>query len=405
MRELTRSRSGALIAALVGSTVATGVLQIVIPLKLRQLQASPAEIGLTLAMFGFGLFATEWLWGLLADRYGYGGPLAVSQLLYAVAILALANAGSVPVIAVCYLLASGAMVAAGPIARSYVGTALPSHLRATGLAILAAQWLVCQALGAGLGGWLLDRAGSRDILLGAAILPVVTAVLIAAVFRGYRGASHVDRPRDDERAEVARAGASVSRVLLVAAVIVLLIEVGAGGELALLPLLVTSHLGLSASTAGTAMLVAGVVGGALLIPGGRASDRWGRRPTMIVGGVISAIGFAIYAVAGTFTAVIAGALIRGLGASLVWPAATAWIAESMPRRQHALMMGLFGEFENFGLAIGPVLGGLAWSVAGIQGAFVVYAVAALMAAGVGALLIGRRPASESWPEMTSRVRQ
>ena len=71
--------------------------------------------------------------------------------------------------------------------------------------------------------------------------------------------------------------------LAVTASIMLLIEIGAGGETALLPLLVTSHLHLSAATAGTAMLAVGLLGGLLLVPGGNASDRWGRRPTMIAG--------------------------------------------------------------------------------------------------------------------------
>jgi len=88
--------------------------------------------------------------------------------------------------------------------------------------------------------------------------------------------------------------------------------------------------------------------------------------------------------------IIAGAVVRALGAALIWPAATAWIAESMPRRRHAFYMGLFGEFENFGVTVGPVLGGLAWSVAGIQTAFYIYAVGALLAAAVAAVMVDSR---------------
>jgi hypothetical protein len=54
-------------------------------------------------------------------------------------------------------------------------------------------------------------------------------------------------------------------------------------------------------------------------------------------------------------------------------------------------MGLFGEFENGGLTLGPIVGGLAWSIAGIQWAFAVYAVAALLAALVAAIAVGARP--------------
>jgi len=111
---------------------------------------------------------------------------------------------------------------------------------------------------------------------------------------------------------------------------------------------------------------------------------------MIAGGIVSAIGFVIYATSGTFVQVIAGAAVRVLGAALIWPAATAWIAESMPRRRHALYMGLFGEFENVGITIGPILGGVAWSLAGIQAAFYTYAAAALLASVIAAVFVRRR---------------
>jgi MFS family permease len=373
------------------STLATGLLQISLPLELRQLRASPTEIGLTLAMFGFGMFAFEWLWGVLADRLGYRNPLVLSQLLYAACILLLARADSVILIAVGYFLASGMMVAAGPVARSYVGTALHARLRATGLALLAAQWGIAGAIGAGAGGQLIDHFPIRGILYATAILPVVSALLILWVFKRYSHSDHFENwtEADETRMEESRGGVGVVRVLVVTASMVLLIEVGAGGELALLPLLVTTHLHLSAASAGIAMLVAGVLGGLLLVPGGMASDRWGRKPTMIIGAAISAVGFVVYAIAGGFGEVIAGAALRATGAALIWPAATAWIAESMPRRRHALFMGLFGEFENAGVTAGPILGGLAWSLAGIQSAFYTYAAAAILAAVIAATLIGR----------------
>jgi MFS family permease len=347
-------------------------------------------------MFGFGMFAFEWLWGVLADRLGYRNPLIVSQLLYGACILLLARADSVLLIAIAYFFASGMMVAAGPVARSYVGTALHSRLRATGLALLAAQWGIAGALGAGAGGQLIEHFPIRGILYATAVLPVVSALLAFWVFKGYSHTEHVGSwtEADEARMEKSRGGGGVIRVLVVTASMMLLIEVGAGGELALLPLLVTTHLQLSAASAGTAMLVAGVLGGLLLVPGGMASDRWGRKPTMIAGGLISAVGFVVYAVAGSFAAVLLGAAIRAVGAALVWPAATAWIAESMPRRRHALFMGLFGEFENAGVALGPILGGLAWSVGGIQSAFYTYAAAAVVAAIVAATMI-LRPARAS----------
>jgi len=363
---------------------------IAIPLELRQLHANPGQIGITLSMFGLGMFIFEWVWGVLADRFGYRGPLYASLLLYAAGILLLARADSVVLIAIAYLLASGMMVAVGPIGRSFLGTTLPPRFQGTGLALLSAQWVIGEAIGAAAGGLLIDHMPIRSVLYIASLLPAVTAALEVLVFRGYTetrvgksAAKEVENGATSNRV-------GVIRVMVVTASIVLLFQIGLGGELALLPLLVTSHLNLSASTAGTAVFVLGMLGGLLLVPGGLASDRWGRRSTMVAGGIIAAAGFVVYAIAGTFVAVIAGAALRAIGGSLLWPAATAWISESSPRRRHALVMGLFGEFENIGVTIGPILGGIAWSLAGIQAAFVTYAIASVLAALVAALAVGSR---------------
>ncbi len=373
------------------ATITTGALLIAVPLELRQLHAGPAETGVTLSMFGFGMFAFEWLWGLVADRIGYAAPMVVSQLLYAACIVLLAASTTVPLIAVTYFLACGMMVAVGPIARSYVGTSLRHSLRATGLALVSAQWIVAEALGAGAAGQLIDRLPIRPVILASAALPLVTAALAWWVFRGYSHAENVRRWRGEERRHGRSTIPGVPAILATAAAIAFLAQVGIGGENALLPLLVTAHLHLSAAAAGTAMLAVGLVAGVLLVPGGSASDRWGRKPTMLAGGVLAAAGFAVYSVAGTFTAVLIGAALRAMGSSLMWPAATAWVAESVPRRRHALLMGVFGEFENLGVTVGPIAGGLAWSAYGIQSAFYVYAAAALVASAVAVVAVKSTP--------------
>jgi MFS family permease len=78
-------------------------------------------------MFGLGMFIFEWVWGVLADRIGYRIPMIASLILYAAGILLLARADSVFLIAIAYLLASGMMVAVGPIGRSFLGTTLSAQ--------------------------------------------------------------------------------------------------------------------------------------------------------------------------------------------------------------------------------------------------------------------------------------
>ena len=386
MREILRSRSGALLGALSVSTLATGVMFIAVPLELRSLHASPSEIGITLAMFGLGTFLFEWVWGAIADRVGYRWPLIISMVLFGGGVFLLARSSTVPFIAASYLLTSGMLVSVGPVGRSFLGTTLPPNLRATGLALLSAEWLFGDAIGAGAGGFLLEHVSTRDVLYAASVLPLISAGLLVVVFRGYTEThGRSTWTEEDLRVERERTGPSVVRVLLVTAAIMILFQIGFAGETALLPLLVTIHLNLSAATAGTALFAAGIFGGLLLVPGGIASDRWGRGPVMVAGALLSAVAFGLYSIAGVFGVVIGAAAVRAAGSSLIWPAATAWISEASPRRRHALVMGLFGEFENLGGFLGPLIGGIAWSIAGIQAAFVTYALAALLAAGVAVL--------------------
>lgn len=385
MRQILRSRSGALLGALSVSTLATGVMFIAVPLELRSLHASPRDIGITLSMFGLGTFLFEWVWGVIADRVGYRWPLIVSMVLFGGGVFLVARSNTVPFIAASYLLTSGMLVSVGPVGRSFLGTTLPANLRATGLAVLSAEWLFGDAIGAGAGGFLLEHMSTRDVLYAASVLPLISAGLLVLVFRGYTEThGRTTWTDEDVRVERERTGPSAGRVLLVTAGIMILFQIGFAGETAFLPLLVTAHLNLSAATAGSALFAAGMFGGVLLVPGGIASDRWGRGAAMVAGALLSALAFGLYAIAGVFGVVIAAAAVRAVGTSLIWPAATAWISEASPRRRHALVMGLFGEFENLGMFLGPVIGGIAWSIAGIQAAFEVYAVAALLAAGVAA---------------------
>jgi MFS family permease len=323
---------------------------------------------------------------VIADRVGYKWPLIISMVLFGGGVFLLARSNTVPLIAASYLLTSGMLVSVGPVGRSFLGTTLPPNLRGTGLAVLSAEWLLGDAIGAGAGGFLLEHMPTRDVLYAASALPLISAGLLMLVFRGYTEThGRSTWTEEDVRVEQERTGPSVVRVLVVTAAIMILFQIGLAGETAFLPLLVTTHLNLSAATAGTALFAAGIFGGLLLVPGGIASDRWGRGPAMVAGAVVSAVAFALYAIAGVFGVVIAAAAVRAVGSSLIWPAATAWISEASPRRRHALVMGLYGEFENLGGFLGPLIGGIAWSLAGIQAAFVTYAVAALLAAVVAAI--------------------
>jgi len=95
---------------------------------------------------------------------------------------------------------------------------------------------------------------------------------------------------------------------------------------------------------------------------GRLSDRFGRRPILIVGLIGSALSYVVFAYAQSLTALFASRILAGLGGSTV-PVAEAYIADVTPPERRAGNIGLIGAAFGLGFIIGPALGGISssWS--------------------------------------------
>jgi MFS family permease len=385
---LLRSRAGGVFATVVMTGCGFGMLQLALPLYLHSTRASETAIGVTLAMFGVGMFAFEFIWGWLSDHVGLPVLLIGSYAMFSLASLGFAVARGIPEFAVLCFISAGMMVAAAPLVRGFVGVSLPMHQRGMANGFLQAGWSLGLAVGAALAGFLGDHLGLATVFQVIFVFPLAAAALGLIIFRAnYRMklASIPLHPGD----VVSRRSFAYRWPLIVTSGVILLTLVGFGGEAAFVPLLVTTHLGLSSTSAGVAMSTLGLATALLMVPFGRLSDRLGRRPLILIGTVFSVMGLIGYAVAGSFFALIAAVLARALGNALTWPAATALLADSVPRSRQGVAMGIYGEFENVGETIGPVMAGSIWASAGPGPAFLALA-AVVGLAGFTALRIDEK---------------
>jgi DHA1 family tetracycline resistance protein-like MFS transporter len=90
---------------------------------------------------------------------------------------------------------------------------------------------------------------------------------------------------------------------------------------------------------------------------GRLSDRYGRRPVLLVSLVGSAIGYYMIGVAGTLALVFAGRIISGITGGNI-STAQAYIADVTTRENRTKGMGLFGAMFGLGFILGPALAGI-----------------------------------------------
>ena len=91
---------------------------------------------------------------------------------------------------------------------------------------------------------------------------------------------------------------------------------------------------------------------------GRVSDRYGRRPALMIGLGASAIAYIVFAFADSLLLLFLSRIIQGAGGGTVG-VVQAYVADSTEPENRAKSLGWLSAATNLGVAIGPVLGSLA----------------------------------------------
>lgn len=148
----------------------------------------------------------------------------------------------------------------------------------------------------------------------------------------------------------------------------LLSQTGSGFTAFYAPIFFVNQVGLSAVQVGLGLGSAAISGVLGRLLGGSFSDSqfWGRRRTLLLSAVISAIASFVLAIANNFPIFVLGNLLMGLGIGLYWPSAEAMIADLTTPDQRNEAFALNRLSDSLGLGLGVVLGGL---LVGATGAY------------------------------------
>lgn len=90
---------------------------------------------------------------------------------------------------------------------------------------------------------------------------------------------------------------------------------------------------------------------------GGLSDRFGRRPVIVIATLGATLGFLIFGIGGSIWVLLAGRIIQGITAGDM-PALFAYAADITPPQDRAKRFGLLGALNGIGFMIGPAIGGL-----------------------------------------------
>ncbi|HMV04885.1 MAG TPA: MFS transporter [Accumulibacter sp.] len=157
--------------------------------------------------------------------------------------------------------------------------------------------------------------------------------------------------------------------------------------------------GNDAALVGAALGGYGLTQACLQIAYGAASDRFGRKPVIVFGLLVFAIGSFVAALAGDIHGVIAGRVLQGAGAI---SAAVTALAADLTREQHLTkVMAMIGSSIGLVFAVSMVGGPLLYVAIGMPGIFSLTGVLALLAIFVVVRIVPLAPAVARQPAWQS----
>ncbi len=159
----------------------------------------------------------------------------------------------------------------------------------------------------------------------------------------------------------------------------------------------TADLGLSASEAQWVVNSFFLTLALFAAPGGRLGDYYGHRQVLLLALAIFALGSISAAVSNGFAWLVLSNAVAGIGASTLYPASAAMIANRVPLEHRGDALGKYSAIGVTVFVIGPVMAGLLTEAIDWRAIFAFDALLAVALVGIGLLRVDNRPVGEPEP--------
>jgi MFS transporter, DHA1 family, multidrug resistance protein len=362
----------ALVAVAFMVALGYGIVAPAIPLFARQFGVGKAAAGAVISAFALMRLLTAPFVGRLVNSFGERVMLATGIIVVAVSSLLAGFAQDYWQLLVLRGIGGVGSIMFSVSAASILIRVTPSHLRGRAQGAWAGSFLLGMIAGPAVGTVATFSLRAPFFLYAGTL--VVAGALALSTLRHSEFAARQSARADplplrvamQNRAYVAALAASFAGDWAVV-----------GARTAIVPQFVTDRLGLGHGWVYAAFLVVSIVSGALLLPFGRIADSRGRRPVIMIGLLIGAVGFVVLPSVPTILGLLVAMALLGVAGAADSVAPGALMGDVVAGRG-GTVVAVFQMSGDLGAVIGPVAAG--WIADGYGYAATFLASAAVSAA-------------------------
>ncbi len=373
-----------------------GIIMPVFARRLGEFGDGVAALGWMTMAFALSQFIFAPIMGGMTDKYGRRPFVLLALFAFMLTnvgyLLAQSTAGFIVVRVVGGALTAGLF----PAAMGIVADIIPEEERARWIGIIMGGYGVGFIFGPALGGFLYDRFGfSAPFLLSAALAFIAFIAAFILVPETYTPSVHPTKAQErmGMRMKVSSFWNTLPRPLARLATLLFIDFVGAFAFAFIEPQMVfyfyddlgwsTTQFGVVVGAYGLAMVF-----GQLVLA--RSSDKYGRKPVIITGILLSSLLYIGLCFFTSYMFIILGAMTAGLGGALIAPAASAFYLDITDKAYHGRIVGIKESALALGGVMGPLLVIIASKVTDARGIFTIAAAFVLMSALTAVLFLNEK---------------
>lgn len=355
------------LAVCLGLQVTSFVL--ILPLfaqRFSELGAGVEALGTSEMAYALAATLAAPLMGALADRYGRRPLMLISLAAYVLAFSGYRFVGSAPALILLRGLAGAFTAGLYPAVYGMVGDLAPADERARWFGIVNGGQSIGWVVGPLIGGLIFDRFGFNVSVTVSILIAVATFAVALLTIRESRKAADsksIELLKQKNSTAIsesflARFRKSLPKGLAAFGLLLGIYFVVMFAWAFIEPKFMFhayDNLGWSALMLGTAMSYYGIAMAVGEFTLSRLSDRWGRKPVIILGLALFTAQFIGLAFSQSYAVIAIAFAIAGLGNAIYDPALNASLLDMAPAEHQSRIMGLKSTAGSLGTILGPGL--------------------------------------------------